>query len=66
MGKTEENTSMAADESQKQKLGDRSSKERKQNRAVRVVNGPLSSQEFGVGTTVSKNTQVESCSEVTL
>ena len=36
------------------KRGDRWSKERRQNRALRVINGPLSSQEFGVGTNISK------------
>ena len=55
MWKTRENTSMAADESQKQKWGDRWSKEWGQNRTLRIVDGSLSSQEFGVGATVSKH-----------
>ena len=50
MGKTLENTSMAAAESQKPKGGDRWSKEWGQNRTCCVVNGRTSSQEFGVGT----------------
>ena len=46
---------MAADESQKQKWGgDRWRKEWGQHSAFCVINGPLSSQEFGVGATVSK------------
>ena len=43
-----------ADESQKQRWGDRWSKERGQNNTLCIVNGSLSSQEFGVGATVSK------------
>ena len=67
-GKTWEDTSMAADESQKQKSGDRWSKEWGQNSAFCIVNGRLSSvisrmrswnQNF-------KNTKVEFHSEVTL
>ena len=54
MGKTGENPSMAADKSQKQERGDRWSKERRQNRTLCIVNGPLSSWEFGAGTSVSK------------
>ena len=54
MGTSRENTGMSADESPKQKWGDRWSKEWRQNRALRIVNGRMSSQEFGVGTTVSK------------
>ena len=38
----------------------------RQNRTLCVVNGYLSSQEFGVGTNNFKNTKVESYSEVTL
>ena len=45
---------MAADESQKLKWGDRWSKEWGQKSTPCVVNGSLSSQEFGVGATVSK------------
>ena len=44
MGKTRENTGMAADESQQQKWGDRWSKEWGQNRTLCVVNRSLSSQ----------------------
>ena len=47
MGKLGEDTSMAADESQKQKWGDRWSKAWWQNRTLCVVDGPLSSKEFG-------------------
>ena len=54
IGKTRENTGMAADESQEHKRGDRWSKERWQNRALRVFDRHLSSQEFGVGTKSSK------------
>ena len=54
MGKTRANTGMPADGSQKQKRGDRWSKERRQNLPFRVINGHLSSQEFGVGTQASK------------
>ena len=48
-----EKIGMAADESQKQKGGDRWSKEWGQNSTLRVVNGRLSFEEFGVGATVS-------------
>ena len=54
MRKTRENTGMAADESQEQKWRDRWSKEWRPYCSFCVVNGSLSSQEFGVGTTVSK------------
>ena len=54
VGKTLENTGMAADESQKQKRGDRWSKEWGQKGTFCVVNGSLSSQEFGVRAKVSK------------
>ena len=54
MGLTYTDTRMPADESQKQKRGDRGSKERRQNSTFCVVNGPLSSQEFGVGAKISK------------
>ena len=52
--KTRNNTRVAADESQKQKWGDHWSKEWGQNSTHCVVNGSPSSQEFGVGATVSK------------
>ena len=55
----------AADESQKQKRGDRRSKEWGQNRTLCIGNGSLSSQEFGVGAAVPK-IQMSSYSEVTL
>ena len=54
MGKMGENTSMAVDESQKQKRGDRRSKEQSQKSSFRVIDGSLSSQEFGVGASISK------------
>ena len=54
MGKTWENTGMAAHESQPHKWGDRWSKEWGQNSSFCIVNGPLSSQEFGAGASVSK------------
>ena len=54
MGKTRENTDMTANESQKQKWGDRGSEEWGENQTLYVVNGSLSSQDFGVGVTVSK------------
>ena len=54
MGETQENTGMAADESQKQKRGDRGSKERRQNSSLRVINGSLSPHECGVGTKITK------------
>ena len=49
-----ENTDMATDESQKLKWGDRWSKEQGQNSTRCIVDGPLSSPEFGIRTTVSK------------
>ena len=55
MRQTWKDTSMTDDESQKQKRGDRWSKERRQNRALCVVHRHLSSQEFGVATKFSKN-----------
>ena len=54
MGKTREHTGMTADESQIQEWGDRWSKEWRQNRTLCIVNGSLSSPEFGVGAAVSK------------
>ena len=54
IGKTGENTGLATDESQKRKRGDRRSKEWGQNCTFCVVHGSLSSQDFGVGATVSK------------
>ena len=54
MGKTRENTCMTADESQKQKWGDRWSKKWGQKSSFCVVDGPRSSQDFAVGATVSK------------
>ena len=39
-------------------------KERRQNSALRVIDGHLSSQEFGVGTKISQNTKVELYCEV--
>ena len=48
---TRENTSMAADESQKQERGDRWSKERRKNSTICVIDGHQSSQEFGVRAT---------------
>ena len=47
-GEIQENTGMAADESQKQTKGDLWSKERRQDRAFCVISGHLSSQEFRV------------------
>ena len=53
--KLEKNTGMTADESEKQKWGDRWSKEKGQNRTLLcVVNGRLPSHEIGVGVTVSE------------
>ena len=52
--KLEKKNGMTADESQKQKWGDRWSKERKQNSTFCVVHGHLPSWEFGVGATVSE------------
>ena len=57
---------MAADESQKQKRGDRRSKEQGQISSFRVIDGSLSSQEFGVRASKYKSTKAESYSEVTL
>ena len=54
IGKTRENTGMAADEGQKQKWGERWSKEWGQKSAFCVINGSPSSQDFGVGTAISK------------
>ena len=48
---------MAADESQKQKRGDRRSKEQGQKNSFRVIDGSLSSQEFGVGASKYKSTK---------
>ena len=48
------NTGMAADESQKQERSDRRSKEWGQKISSRVIDGCLSSWDFGVGTSVSK------------
>ena len=59
-------TSMAADESQKQKRGDRRSWEKGQKSSFRVIDGSLSSQKIGVVATNSKNTMAELCSEATL
>ena len=53
-GKTQECAGMTADESQKQKGSDRRSKEQGQKSSLRVIDGPLSSQEFGAGATISK------------
>ena len=53
IGKIEQ-CSMAADESQEQKWRDRWSKEHKPYCSFCVVNGSWSSQDFGVGTTISK------------
>ena len=49
MGHIGENTGIADDESQKHKRGDRRSKEYGQESSFRVIDGSLSSQEFGVG-----------------
>ena len=54
IGKTRENTGMAADESQQQKWGDRWSKEWGQNSSFCIIDGSLWSQEFGAGTTISE------------
>ena len=55
MGNTRENNSMAADKKvRNKKEGDRWYKERRQNSARRVINGHLSSWEFGAGTSASK------------
>ena len=48
-----EDTGMAADESQKQKWGDCWSKDEGPYCSLCVVDGHLSSQKFGVGTTIS-------------
>ena len=61
-----ENTGMAADESQTQKRGDRRSKEQGQKSSFCVIDGSLSSQEFGVGTTSFRNKRVELYSEAVL
>ena len=53
-GKNRENPGMAAHESQKQKWGDRWTKERGQKDPFCVVNRSLSCEEFGVGATVSE------------
>ena len=53
-GKIGENTSMAADGSQKLKWGDRWSKDWGLYFSFCVVNGSLSSQKFGVGTSISE------------
>ena len=65
-GTTAKDSGMAADVSQKQERGDRWSKERRQNSAFFVVTGHLSSQDFGIGTKISKNTEAELYSEVPL
>ena len=54
IGKTRENTGMAADERQKQERGDRWSKDRRQESSFCFLDGSLSSQEFGVGTQLSE------------
>ena len=54
MRETGENTGVGADESQKQERSDRGSKESRQNRTFCVGDGPLSSQELGVGASISK------------
>ena len=66
MEKTWGNTGMAADKSQKQRRGDCSSKEWGQKSSFCVIDGSLSNQEFGVGAPISKSTEAESHSEVTL
>ena len=53
-GKIKENFGMAADESQKQRWGDRWSKEKGRKSSFCVIHGSLSSQDFGVGPTSSK------------
>ena len=53
-GKTWQDTGMAADESQKQKRGDRRSKEWGQKSSCCVVNGHVTSPEFGVGARIWK------------
>ena len=65
-GKTRENAGMADDESQKQERRDRWSKEWGQKSSFCVIDGSLSSQEFGVGVAISEITKVELYSEVTL
>ena len=54
MGKPPENTSMAADESQKQNEVIAEARKEWQNSSFCVIDEPLTSQEFGVGTTTSK------------
>ena len=66
MGKTGENSGMAVDERSETRKNDRWSKEWGQKSTSCVVNGRLSSQEFGVGTSVSKVQRKGSYSEVTL
>ena len=56
-----EKNGMAADESQKQKGDDRGSKERKQNGALRVIDGHLTA-----WTKITKNTEAELYSQETL
>ena len=52
--KTGENPGMAANESQKQERSDRYSREQGQKSSSCVIDGSLSSQEFGVGTSISE------------
>ena len=54
IGKTWENTIKADDKSQKQKRGDRRSEEPMQKSSCCVIDGSLSSQEFGVRASISK------------
>ena len=54
MGKARENASMASDESQEQKRGHPGGTKRRKNSPLRCTHGHLSSQEFIVGTTISK------------
>ena len=63
MGKTWENTGMNFDESQKQNGSNCRSKEKGHISSFCVVDRSLLSQEFGVGTAISKIQKVESCSE---
>ena len=53
-GKIGKDTGTAADKSQKQRRGDRRSKEWGQKSSFCVIDGSLSSQEFGVRTSISK------------
>ena len=65
MGKTGENSGIAADDSQKQERDDRWSKEWGKRGSFRVIDGLMSLEKCWIGDKAPKNTKVELYSEVT-